>query len=348
MRVLFSGGGTIGSVSPLIAIYEEINSSVSGADFLWLATKDGPEDKLIKSYHIPVRKISSGKFRRYFSWRNFLDPFLVLAGFFQALKIIWSYQPSVVMSAGGFVSVPVAWAAWFLRKPVTIHQQDVRPGLANKLMAPFATIITVTFEKSLKDFSPKKTRAVGNPVRRDILSGKREQGYQIFGLDPNLPTLLVIGGGTGALSLNNLIVNSLPGLVGFCQVIHITGGRLEVEASHSRYHSFDFLTDQLKHAYAVADLVVSRAGMSSLTELASWQKPLIVIPIPASHQEDNAAEFFRNNAAVMVDERELSPEILVKVIQELINDKPSLGNLGRNIAKILPPEAAKKILELIL
>ncbi|NUM25178.1 MAG: undecaprenyldiphospho-muramoylpentapeptide beta-N-acetylglucosaminyltransferase [Candidatus Buchananbacteria bacterium] len=348
MRILFSGGGTIGSVSPLIAIYEEINSSVSGADFLWLATKEGTENSLISSYGIPIKKISSGKMRRYFSWRNFLDPFLIVAGFFQALKIIWQYQPSVVMTAGGFVSVPVAWAAWVLGKPVTVHQQDIRPGLANKLMAPVATIITVTFKKSLKDFPSKKTTVVGNPVRKDILTARREEGYKIFNLDPNLPTLLVIGGGTGALSLNNLVVNSLPQLVQFCQVIHLTGGRLDVEASHSRYRSFDFLTDQLRYAYAVADLVITRAGMSSLTELAAWQKPLIVVPIPETHQEENAAEFFRNNAAVLINEKDLNPDILAKAVRELLDDKPALSNLSRNITKILPPNASRKIVELIL
>ena len=348
MRVLFSGGGTIGSVSPLIAIYEEINSSISGVDFLWLATKNGPEDKLLKSYQIPVKKIYSGKLRRYFSWRNFLDPFFITIGFFQALIIIRQFKPSIVMSAGGFVAVPVTLAAWLWRCPVTIHQQDIRPGLANRLMAPFATIITVAFEKSLKDFPPKKTVWVGNPVRADVCRGNRPAAQSYFKLDPALPTVLIVGGGTGARELNNLVINSLPQLVQICQIIHLTGGKLEVEATHSRYHSFDFLADELKDAYAAADLVVTRAGMSVLTEIAALQRPAIIIPIPHSHQEDNAVEFFRNNAAAVLQQEKLTPDIFFQAIKKLLADKVERDNLSRNVGKMLPTDAAEKIIKLII
>ncbi|MFA6215893.1 MAG: glycosyltransferase, partial [Patescibacteria group bacterium] len=208
MKILFSGGGTIGSVSPLIAVYEEIKKQHPGAEFLWLATSDGPEDKLIGSYQIPLKKIFAGKFRRYFSWQNFFDPILIIFGFFQSLLIILKFKPQAVISAGGFVAVPVTWAAWLCRRPVLILQQDIRPGLANKLMARFASIIAVAFPKSLADFPGPKTVLTGNPVRPEILAGSREAGYKFFNFSPQLPTVLILGGGTGALSINRLVAGS--------------------------------------------------------------------------------------------------------------------------------------------
>ncbi|MFA6254722.1 MAG: undecaprenyldiphospho-muramoylpentapeptide beta-N-acetylglucosaminyltransferase [Patescibacteria group bacterium] len=348
MRVILSGGGTLGSVSPLIAIYEEIKKNQPQAEFLWLATSDGPEENLISSYQIPLKKIFSGKLRRYFSFKNFLDPFLIFFGFWQSLFIILKFKPQAVLSAGGFVSVPVAWAAWFLRRPLIIHQQDVRPGLANKLMAPFANMITVTFEKSLKDFPAKKTHLVGNPVRADILTGSKEAGYKFFGFKSDLPTILILGGGTGALNLNSLVIESLEELVQFCQVIHLTGGRQQKTAEHPRYRSYDFLTDQMKNAYAIADLVVARAGLGTLTELAALAKPAIIIPIPASHQQDNAVEFFRNNAIAVLDENDLSSQKFFQAIKTLLFDQAELANLSRNIAKMMPKDAAEKITAMIL
>lgn len=348
MRIILCGGGTIGSVSPLIAIFEEIKIRKPETEFLWLATRNGLENQLISSYHIPIKEIQAGKLRRYFSWQNFLDPFLILIGFFQSLFIIAKFKPQVVISAGGYVCVPVVWAAWFLKRPSLIHQQDIVPGLANKLMAPFANIITVTFEKSLKDFPPKKTHWVGNPIRGDVLIGDRQTAYKFFGFDLNIPTILIMGGGTGAIKLNNLVLTCLPELVKFCQIIHLTGGKMNKTAEQTRYRSFDFLTDQLKDAYAACDLVISRGGMSALTELAALQKPAIIIPIPQSHQEQNAIEFFRNNAIALLPEKNLSPQNFVEAIKNLIFDQAELMNLSRNIGKIMPPAAGQKIIEMIL
>ena len=348
MRIIFSGGGTMGSVSPLIAIFEAIKQKQPPAEFLWLATKDGPEEKLIASYSIPVKKIFAGKLRRYFSFKNFLDPFFVLLGFFQSLLIIFKFKPRVIISAGGFVAVPVVWAGWFLRRPSLIHQQDIRLGLANQLMAPFASIITVSFEKSLADFPAKKTHWLGNPVRADILKGDKKAADDFFKLELGLPTILVIGGGTGAQSLNNLVLDSLSELVKFCQVIHLTGGRTDKIASHPRYHNFEFLVGKLKDAYAAADLVISRAGMSVLTELAVLGKPAIVIPIPGSHQEENAVEFFKNNAIKILNENSLSAQNFLAAIKQLLFDRPELDNLSRNMAKIMPRNAAEKIAAMIL
>ncbi|MFA5021471.1 MAG: UDP-N-acetylglucosamine--N-acetylmuramyl-(pentapeptide) pyrophosphoryl-undecaprenol N-acetylglucosamine transferase [Patescibacteria group bacterium] len=347
MRIIFSGGGTMGSVSPLIAIFEQIKKQEPQSEFLWVATKDGPETTLISSYQIPIKKISAGKLRRYFSIKNLFDPFLVMAGFLQSLFIISRFKPQVVISAGGFVCVPLIWAAWLLRRPTLIHQQDIEPGLANKLMAPVANIITVTFEKSLADFGPKKTVWVGNPFRPDILEGNKEEGYKFFNFDPAIPTILITGGGTGAAGLNDLVLASVSGLVQFCQVIHLTGGRTKEQATHSRYRSYDFLTDQLKNAYAISDLVISRAGLATLTELVALKKPAIIIPMARSHQEKNALEFFRNNAVAMLSQEGLTPESFVLAIKQLLFDSAELNNLSRNIAKMMPLDATEKIIKMI-
>ncbi len=347
MKIILSGGGTVGSVSPLIALANEIKNRQNQTEFLWLATKNGPEIKLIKNYNIEVKEIFSGKLRRYFSLSNFIDPFLILFGFFQALSIILKFKPDIVLSAGGFVSVPIVWAAWILRKPSLIHQQDVRPGLANKLMAPFAKIITVTFKNTLAKFNPRKTVLTGNPYRVDLLSGSKEAGYTFFGFSPALPVILVIGGGTGAASLNNLVLQNISELTSFCQVIHLTGGKSDAAQSRTNYKSYDFLTDKLKDAYAIADLVVSRAGMSVLTELAALKKPAVIIPIPNSHQEENATEFYRNNAAALMEEKKINPKDFAVIIKELLGDRAGLDNLSRNIGKMFPENSASKIVDLI-
>jgi len=347
MKFILSGGGTMGSVSPLIAIYEEIKKRDNAADFLWLATKHGSEDKLISGYGIAIKKIHSGKLRRYFSLQNFIDPIFIIFGYIQSLLILRKYRPDFILTAGGFVAVPVVWAAKVLKIPVLVHQQDVIPGLANKLMAKSARLITVTFKKSLNDFPGKVPILTGNPVRPEILTGNSNDGYAYFNFQHFVPTVLIIGGGTGASGINKLVAESIKNLVEFCQVIHLTGGRVKLNFEHPRYRQFDFMTDQLKNAYAIADLIVSRAGLQTLSEIAAVGKPAIIIPLPGSHQEANAMEFYRNNAVALLSEKEITAENFAAAIGQLIADPAEQANLKHNIAKLMPPGAATKIVNLI-
>jgi UDP-N-acetylglucosamine--N-acetylmuramyl-(pentapeptide) pyrophosphoryl-undecaprenol N-acetylglucosamine transferase len=347
MKIIFAGGGTLGSVSPLVAIFEEIKKDRPQTEFLWLATKNGREIELIKNYQIPYREIFSGKFRRYFSGQNLIDPLLVFIGFCQSFFIILKFKPDVIVSAGGFVAVPVVWASWLLRKKSIIHQQDVLPGLANKLMATFASKITVTFAKSLAAFSRQKTVLVGNPVRADILSGSQSAGYDYFKLDQNRPVVLFMGGGTGALNLNKLVISNLKPLLEFCQIIHLTGGKINQAINYPHYRQFEFLIGQLKNAYAISDLVVSRAGLGTLTEISALKKPAILIPIPGTHQELNAMEFFKSNACALLDEKKITPGSFVSAIKTLLFDPAELDSLSRNVAKIMPIDAAAKIAAII-
>lgn len=354
-KFILTGGGTMGSVTPLLAVAEELRKRGGEAEFLWIGTKSGPEKKIIESHNIKFMAIPAGKFRRYFSWKNFVDPFLILAGFFKSLWLIFKFKPRMILSAGGFVAVPVVWAAWILRVPSLIHQQDVRSGLANKLTAPFAKIITITFPESQKYFP--RAILTGNPVRREIFSGSRERAAEIFNLEKDLPTLFVLGGGTGALELNKMVVAVASELVKFCQVIHMTGGRIHeslrskietIKRETSRYHSVDFLMKDLPDVFAVANLVISRAGMSTLSELSALGKPAVLIPIPGSHQEDNAYYFKKQNAVVFWDEKNLTPENFSEEVRDLLNNKVELEDLSRNIKEVVPSGAAQKMVEEII
>jgi len=373
-KILLTGGCTGGSVMPLLAIFDELTKEQLGHrmshldircpsyKFLWNGTKNGVEREMIGKEKIEFKPIVSGKFRRYFSWKNFIDPFYVLTGFIQSLFIINKWKPDLVISAGSFVSVPVVWAAWIWRASVLIHQQDIRPGLANKLMAPFAKIITTTFAESVKDYGPK-TVWTGNPIRQNLITRKQEN-KKTRKQSNGLLAVLIIGGGTGAGAINKLVERSLDELTKFCRIIHVTGKNknnkpvilkrseesrgLEVNNIVNNYNSFEFLnTQDLAAAYAAADVVVSRCGMGVLSELAYFKKPSILIPIPNSHQEDNAAYFYHKNAAVVLDQNELTPPVFIKKIKELLADKEKQKELSENIGRIIKRGANKNIIKII-
>lgn len=351
-KIIFTGGGTLGSVSPLLALSQDMQASGMECEFLWVGTKHGPEAFFIREYNIPYRSIPSGKFRRYFSLQNFFDPLFVFFGFIFSFFLLLRRRPSLIISAGGYVGVPLIWAGWLLRVPALVHQQDALPGLANKLTAPFAAKITVTFERSLKYFGSKKSVITGNPVRHDLIFRDEDRGraYEFFGFSKLFPVVLILGGGTGASALNEIILQSLEKLLSFCQVIHSAGrGKMNIIATHSRYRSFEFLDrETLKLAYAAADLVVSRAGMSTLTELAFLKKPAIFIPIPSSHQEENINEFTRYNACMVLHQHELTAENFSQAIREVLFDHPLLHALSRNIGKVLLPDANARMLSEIV
>lgn len=338
----------MGSVSPLIAVYQEIKDKRSDVEFMFIGTKIGPEKEAVESYKMPFKAISSGKLRRYFSWQNLTDPFKIVAGFLQSFSILLKFKPNVVMVAGGFVGVPVAWTAWLLRIPVLIHQQDIIAGLANKLMANIATNITVSFEPSLKDFFPQKTVLTGNPVRKEFHACDYKKSRELFKLKEDLPALLILGGGTGAQDINQIIEKSVPQLLQFCQIVHITGRGKGIEVRAEGYQQFEFLTHGMTEAVCAADLVISRAGISTLSELIIADKPTILIPIPESHQEFNAQYFQKNNAVVNLSQQSLNSEVLVGTIKELFSDGAARDNLARNIYKVMPHDGAQQVAMLLL
>ena len=351
MKVLLTGGGTLGSVSPVLAVAEEIRKRYvkeqKEVEFLWFGTWSGPEKEIVEKKGIKFYSITAGKLRRYLSMHNIWTAFFVLHGFFQSLKKIYQFKPNALVSAGSFVAVPVIWAAWFLRVPVLVHQQDYRPGLANKLSVPFASIVTVAFEKSLADFSQKKAHWVGNPVREELMKGNKERSYGHFHLEKDLPTVLVLGGGTGSLKINELIAASAPKLTEYCQIINVTGLGRNVSDSFKRFHVYQLFIDELKCAYAVADIVVTRCGLGTLSELSHLKKPAILVPMPHTHQEENIKPFIDNHAAIVLKQEELTAEGLIENIKKLLFDKEKQKELSENIGKVIKLGAAKRISDII-
>jgi len=341
-KILLTGGGTGGSVTPLLAIVDELRSSGTDLpiEFLWLGTNFGIEKTMVEDAQIPFVSIPSGKIRRYFSWRNFIDPFFVFAGLIKSFVLILRWRPDVIVSAGSFVSVPVVWAGWLCRVPSLIHQQDVVPGLANRLCAPFARTVTVTFEKSIDDFG-KKAVWTGNPIRQQF--AYRDPEIRV-GHIRNYPILLVLGGGTGSEKLNQLVFDSLPELVTFCRVIHVAGPGKASDLRDVNYEQHEFLAaDDMAKVYSAADLAVSRAGMSVLTELSYLGKPAIIIPLPESHQEANASAFHGARAAIILNQAELTPGVFVNIVKKAFQDDKLLNELGINVRKMIRKDAGKTI-----
>ncbi|MFA4940975.1 MAG: UDP-N-acetylglucosamine--N-acetylmuramyl-(pentapeptide) pyrophosphoryl-undecaprenol N-acetylglucosamine transferase [Patescibacteria group bacterium] len=358
IKILFTGGGTGGSVSPLLAVFDELESykvhkveSKKEFEYLWVGTRFGPEREMVEKAGIKFIAISSGKLRRYFSIHNFLDPFKIIAGFFKSLLIISRFRPDLIMTAGSFSSVPIIWAGWLLGVKILVHQQDVRPGLANKLMAPFANVITVAFEESLKYFG-KKAVCTGNPCGFPIDNFRltNDKIFKKFGLKKDLPVVLIVGGGTGAEGINKLVWGSLDELTKISQIVHITGKNKikDKKEKIKNYLLFDFVEhDKLMLIMKMADLVVSRAGLGFLTEIYFLAKPAILIPMPDSHQEDNARVFSEKKGAIILDQIELTPEIFSSKIKDLLNNEKLRYELGNNAGKVMKRGANEEIIRVV-
>lgn len=349
MRVLLAGGGTGGSVTPLLAIATELRASFPGAEFFFVGGKRGPEQTLVAAQNIPFVSIMAGKLRRYFSFQNFFDLFRVIIGLFQSFFLLGKFQPDIVVSVGSFIAVPIVWAAWIRGIPSLIHQQDIVPTLSNKICAPFAKNITVSFEQSLRDFPRKKTLWVGNPIRMELLRGNAQHARERFGLREDLPVVLAFGGGTGALHLNQIVAEAGLNLVKRCQILLLTGSREHrFRVEHPNFHMYGFLVDGMADAYAIADVVVCRAGLSTLSEIAALEKPTIVIPLPGTHQEENAKYFERNHAAVVLYEHDLRRDVLEQTIINLLNDADTRSALGRNARKLTRMDAGMRLVREII
>lgn len=345
MKILFTGGGTGGSVTPLISIMQELKRRHTDASFAWIGTKTGAEHALLSSYEVDFFSIPSGKLHRYITWRNLIDPLKTVIGIFQSMWLIPLIKPDIVVSAGGFVAVPVVLAAWVWRVPVLIHQLDIRPTLSNTLVAWAAARITVTYEQSLEDYGRKAVHT-GAPVREDVLNAFKRNPYDVFGLKSTAPVVFIVGGGTGAAKINKLVKDAGELLYKDIQVVHVYGkGRDEgcADIDHPNYHGFEFLKERYPAALAAAHIVVSRAGLASLNELAALGKPTIVIPMPDTHQEDNAEFFAKQDAVLYAHQPDLTPESLVEMLQALLEDPNTAHMMSVNIKKMYREGAERRI-----
>ena len=350
MKIILSGGGTLGSVAPLLAIAESYKKVHPETEFVWVGTKNGPERELVNKYRIPFFVISAGKWRRYFSLQNFVDITKVVMAFFQSFFLIEKLNPNLLISVGGFVSVPLHWMAALFNIPTWVHQQDVRPGLANRLMSWRADKISVALEISLRYFH--KAEWIGNPVR-DLSVKNYLDSKARFNIPEKSITIFALGGGTGSTRINQMVVESLGNWPADWHIIHLLGKDRPRDAVVNavklfpNYHAYEFFTEEMRDAYASADVVICRAGFATLTELASLKKPAIVIPMPDSHQEANAKHFAEEKAVIYFDQRIATGVKLSKTVSDLVADPVGRELMAKRLHEILPATREEKIIQII-
>ena len=320
-KIVLTGGGTAGHVTPNLALL--LSLKAAGYEITYMGSYDGIEKKLISDFDIPYVGISTGKFRRYFDPKNFTDPFRVIKGFSEAKKFLKQYKPDVVFSKGGFVSVPVVRAAAVLGIPCVIHESDMTPGLANKLCIPVAKKVCCNFPETLKLLPENKAVLTGSPIRAELSQGNKLAGLDMCGFSANKPVIMVIGGSLGAANVNKAVREALPKLLKDFQVVHLCG-KDKVDnllLNTPGYKQFEYIKAELKDLFAMADIVISRAGANAICELLALKKPNILIPLPAASSRGdqllNAKSFEAQGFSIVIDEDDLTTDLLVDRVFEL-------------------------------
>lgn len=324
-RIILTGGGTAGHVTPNIALIPGLKEL--GYDIHYIGSYNGIEKNLIEQLQIPYHGIASGKLRRYFSLQNFTDPLRVLKGFGEAKKLIKTLKPDVIFSKGGFVSVPVVIAGKQCHVPTIIHESDMTPGLANKLAIPSATKVCCNFPETLNHLPKEKAVLTGLPIRQELLTGNPEAALTFCGLSGDKPVILIIGGSLGSVIVNNAVRQVLPELLKNFHVIHLCGkGKVDESLQNlDGYVQFEYIKDELKDLFALADIVISRAGANAICELLVLHKPNLLIPLSAKASRGdqilNARSFERQGYSIVLEEEELESSVLLDAIQKLYRDK---------------------------
>lgn len=329
-RIVLTGGGTAGHVTPCIALLPELKKE--GFDIQYIGSYDGIERKLIEEFHIPYHGISSGKLRRYFDPKNFTDPFKVLKGYFEASKILKQLKPDIVFSKGGFVTVPVVMAAKKRKIPVIIHESDMTPGLANRLALPSATKVCANFPETVKLLPQEKAVLTGTPIRKELFSGNKIKGLDFCDFSANKPVILIIGGSTGSRAINEAIRSLLPTLLKDYQIVHLCGkDNIDEKLKNTPgYVQFEYIKAELSDLFAAADLAVSRAGANAICELLALRKPNILIPLPAASSRGdqilNAESFEKQGFSLVLKEENVNNSTLLEAIKTVMDKKQKYIN----------------------
>lgn len=357
LKIVLVGGGTGGTVSPLLAVSREIRKTEKNVQFLFFGTSSLDREMVEKERFIYFA-ISAGKLRRYWSVQNFWIPIQLLVGFIKSYLYLKKNRPQVVFGCGSFVQVPVMYAGWLLGIPVVIHQQDVLPGLANKLCAPIARKITISLEDSRFGFpalsslsrlaSEDKVQLTGNPHSISVEDlPTQKQAIDSLGLRADFPTLLVMGGGTGALFFNELITSNLERLLKSVNVIHITGRGKSIPVPKMQgYLQMEF-TLEMGLMYSASDLVLCRAGLSTITELSVLGKVALMVPMPNSHQQVNADFLASRGSAFVVQQEDLDINVLLTAIRKILHSRAYITAKER-VQKLLPKDATERVAKIIL
>ena len=322
-KIVLTGGGTAGHVTPNIALIDRLKEE--GFEIAYIGSKTGIEKELIEKLGITYYGISSGKLRRYFSMKNFTDPFRVQHGYHEAKKILKELKPSVVFSKGGFVSVPVVIAAGKAKIPTVIHESDMTPGLANKLSIRYATKVCCNFAETLSHVKGKGIHT-GTPIRKELFTGTREAGLAYAGFDGSKSVILVVGGSTGAVRVNEAVRAALPKLLPEFDILHLCGkGKMDTSVQMEGYEQREYCDREMKDVLAMADLVISRAGANAICELLALHKPNLLIPLSAEASRGdqilNAESFEKQDFSMVLQESETTPEVLTEAVKELYRNR---------------------------
>ena len=364
MKILFTGGGTAGHVFPIIAIVRELRRMGIDAEFFFLGPKDEYISIFLSQEEIKTRWVLAGKIRRYFGWKSLLQNifdilFKLPIGFIQSFFHVFLIGPDLVFSKGGYGSVSPVIAATLLQVPIFLHESDIAPGLANRFTGKLAPKIFVAFPAAQTEYFPaKKMISIGNPIRRELLSGDKTKAKELFRLVGGKPLLLILGGSQGANKINNMILAILPEILSNFEIIHQVGAKnikqvkaeTRVVASkelETFYHPIGLLNEiELRDAFSVCDLIVSRAGAGSIFEIAAVNKPSILIPLSISaqnHQVKNAYTYAKDGAALVLEEPNLTPHFFLEKVKRLFAHPAELEKMSQKAKEFSKPDSAKII-----
>ena len=324
-HIVLTGGGTAGHVTPNIALMGRLKEQ--GYQISYIGSYNGIEKTLIEELGIPYYGISSGKLRRYFDLKNFTDPFRVLKGFSEARKLLKQLKPDVVFSKGGFVTVPVVIAAGRLKIPAIIHESDMTPGLANKLCIPSAVKVCCNFPETKAHLPEGKAVVTGTPIRPELLQGDADKGRAFTGFTSEKPVIMIIGGSLGAQAVNDAVRRILPDLLKDFQVVHLCGkGKRDDSKNDLKgYVQYEYIESELADLFAMADIVISRAGANAICELQALKKPNLLIPLSANASRGdqilNARSFEKQGFSMVLEEEAITDEVLLKAIHDLYDHR---------------------------
>ena len=324
-RIILTGGGTAGHVTPNIALLPRLKELQY--DIHYIGSYNGIEKELISQFGIPYHGISTGKLRRYFSVQNFTDPFRVIKGMAEARKLIKILEPDVIFSKGGFVSVPVVLAGKGQHVPVIIHESDMTPGLANKIAMRKATKICCNFPETLKYLPEGKAVLTGSPIRQELLLGNKAAGLDLCNFTTDKPIILVVGGSTGAVHVNEAVRSILPELLKDFQVVHLCGkGKMDESLNGTPgYVQFEYISEQMRDLFAISSIVISRAGANAICELLALKKPNLLIPLSANASRGdqilNANSFKEHGYSMVLTEEDMNKDTLLAAVRKLYADR---------------------------
>lgn len=347
-RIILTGGGTAGHVTPNIALISALKEL--DYEIHYIGSYDGIEKSLIADFDIPYHGISSGKLRRYFDVKNFSDPFRVMKGLGEANQLMKTIQPDVVFSKGGFVTVPVVMAAKRHKIPAIIHESDMTPGLANKLCLSSAVKVCCNFPETLELLPADKAVLTGTPIRKELSQGNKIAALDFCNFTANKPTIMVMGGSLGAVAVNQAIRSILPQLLERFQVIHLCGkGNLDETLQNTPgYAQFEYSKQELKDLLALSDIVISRAGANAICELLSLKKPTLLIPLPLANSRGdqilNAHSFEKQGFSAVLEEENITNDLLFDSIVTLFNNRQSYIDAMNQCSF---PDSTKAIIDLI-